>query len=126
MGEALAYTTAEAAFVLREPIKAVKKALDEGPVEAQLVHKPGARPVRAIAWADLLYLLAIQAAERRQADAGREEVAPGPGRTGSEPLWQAYRGSVRQLQRQWRLMSATARCCSRRRMWRAASRPSGR
>jgi uncharacterized protein (DUF433 family) len=61
MDKAVAYTTAEVAFVLREPVKAVKKALDEGPVEARLVHKPGARPVREIAWADLLYLFAVRA-----------------------------------------------------------------
>jgi uncharacterized protein (DUF433 family) len=68
MQKALAYTTAEVAFVLREPVKAVKKALDEGPVEAKLVHKPGARPVREIAWADLLYLYAVRAL--------REELTP--------------------------------------------------
>lgn len=50
MQRASAYTTAEVAFLLREPIKAVKKALDEGPVEAKLVHKRGARPVREIPW----------------------------------------------------------------------------
>ncbi|MBN9263268.1 MAG: hypothetical protein J0I75_01665, partial [Hyphomicrobium sp.] len=61
MDKALAYTTAEVAFVLREPIKAVRKALDEGPVEAKLVRKPGgARPVREVAWADLIYLFAVQ------------------------------------------------------------------
>ena len=68
MQKALAYTTAEVAFVLREPVKAVKKALDEGPVEAKLVHKPGARAVREIAWADLLYLFAVRAL--------REELTP--------------------------------------------------
>lgn len=61
MERALAFTTAEVAFVLREPIKAVKKALDEGPVEAKLLRKPGARPVRQIAWADVVYLFAVQA-----------------------------------------------------------------
>ena len=41
MDKSVAYTTAEVAFVLREPVKAVKKALDEGPVEAKLVQRPG-------------------------------------------------------------------------------------
>jgi uncharacterized protein (DUF433 family) len=68
MEKALAYTTAEVAFLLREPIKAVKKALDEGPVEARLVHRPGARPVREIAWRDLLYLFAVRTL--------REELTP--------------------------------------------------
>lgn len=68
MQRASAYTTAEVAFLLREPIKAVKKALDEGPVEAKLVHKRGARPVREIPWADLLYLFAVRAL--------REELTP--------------------------------------------------
>lgn len=60
MRDALAYTTAEAAFVLREPIKAVKKALDEGPIEAKLVRKPGAPAVRQIALMDLVYLFAVR------------------------------------------------------------------
>jgi uncharacterized protein (DUF433 family) len=68
MDKPVAYTTAEVAFVLGEPVKAVKKALDEGPVEAKLVHKPGGRPVREIAWADLLYLFAARSL--------REELTP--------------------------------------------------
>jgi hypothetical protein len=68
MDKSVAYTTAVVAFVLREPVKAVTKALDEGPVEAKLVHKPGARPVRETAWEDLLYLFAVRAL--------REELTP--------------------------------------------------
>lgn len=59
MAEALAYTAAEAAFVLREPVKTIRKALDEGPVEAKLVRKAGSS-VRAVEWIDLLYLFAIR------------------------------------------------------------------
>jgi uncharacterized protein (DUF433 family) len=59
MSEAVAFTAAEVAFVLREPVKAVKKALDEGPVEAKLVKKAGGA-VRAVGWADVLYLLAVR------------------------------------------------------------------
>jgi len=55
----LAYTAAEVAFVLREPVKSVKKALDEGPDEAKLVRK-GAGVVRAVGWTDLLYLFAVR------------------------------------------------------------------
>ena len=59
MSEVLEFTAAEAAFVLREPVKTVKKALDDGPVQAKLVRKAGGA-VRAIEWADLLYLLAVR------------------------------------------------------------------
>jgi uncharacterized protein (DUF433 family) len=57
MGQAHAFTTAEVAFVLREPINAVKKALDAGPVEAKLVKKPGGT-VRTVGWPDLVFLYA--------------------------------------------------------------------
>ncbi len=59
MSEAVAFTAPEAAFVLRESIKTVKKALDEGPVQAKLVRKAGGT-VRTIEWADLLYLFAVR------------------------------------------------------------------
>lgn len=59
MAEVLAYTAAEAAFVLGEPVKSIRKALDEGPVEAKLVRKAGSS-VRAVEWIDLLYLFAIR------------------------------------------------------------------
>jgi uncharacterized protein (DUF433 family) len=60
MAEAVAFTTAEVAFVLREPVKTVKKALDEGPVRAKLVRRAG-NAVRAVEWIDVLYLLAVRA-----------------------------------------------------------------
>ncbi|WP_442753275.1 DUF433 domain-containing protein [Methylocystis sp. JAN1] len=59
MSEAAAFTAAEVAFVLREPVKTIKKALDEGPIQAKLVKKPGGA-VRAIDWADVLYLFALR------------------------------------------------------------------
>lgn len=59
MAHALAFTAAEAAFVLREPVKAVKKALDDGPIEAKLVVKASGT-VRALGWSDLLYLFAVR------------------------------------------------------------------
>jgi uncharacterized protein (DUF433 family) len=59
MNEAAAFTAAEVAFVLREPVKAVKKALDEGPVQAKLVSRAGGT-VRAVEWADVLYLFAVR------------------------------------------------------------------
>lgn len=59
MAEALAFTAAEVAFVLREPVKAIKKALDDGPVEPKLIAKAGGS-VRAVEWADLIYLFAVR------------------------------------------------------------------
>jgi uncharacterized protein (DUF433 family) len=67
MADALAFTTAEVAFVLREPVKTVKRALDEGPVQARLVRKAGSA-VRAVEWSDLLYLFAVRTL--------REELTP--------------------------------------------------
>ncbi|MFC5394233.1 DUF433 domain-containing protein [Bosea vestrisii] len=54
------FTAAEAAFVLREPVRTVKKSLDLGPVRPVLVRRAGA-PVRAIEWRDLFYLYAVRA-----------------------------------------------------------------
>ena len=54
------FTAAEAAFVLREPIRAVKKALDRGPVRSVLRAR-SRTPVRVIDWADLFYLFAVKA-----------------------------------------------------------------
>ena len=67
MAETVAFTAAEVAFVLREPLRAVKKALDEGPVRAKLVMKGGGT-VRAVELADILYLFAVRAL--------REELTP--------------------------------------------------
>lgn len=67
MAEPLAFTAAEAAFVLREPVRVVKKALDDGPVEPKLVTKPGGS-VRAVGWSDLVYLFAVRSL--------REELTP--------------------------------------------------
>jgi uncharacterized protein (DUF433 family) len=54
------FTAGEAAFVLREPIRAVKKALDSGPVRPTLRHGAGA-PVRTIGWSDMFFLFASRA-----------------------------------------------------------------
>lgn len=59
MSENLRFTAAEAAFVLQEPVKAVKKALDEGPIRSVLCHEAGS-PVRAIDGPDLVYLYAVR------------------------------------------------------------------
>lgn len=53
------FTAAEAAFVLREPLKSVKKAMDAGPVRPVLQRRGGIR-VRTIRWPDLVYLFAVR------------------------------------------------------------------
>ncbi|MFG1304693.1 DUF433 domain-containing protein [Xanthobacter autotrophicus] len=60
MAHSAQFTAAEAAFVLREPVKAVKKALDSGPVRPVLLRRAGAA-VRTIEWRDLFYLYAVRA-----------------------------------------------------------------
>jgi uncharacterized protein (DUF433 family) len=67
MADTAQFTAAEAAFVLREPIRAIKKALDAGPVRPVLLRRAGAS-VRAIGWNDLFYLYAVRAL--------REELTP--------------------------------------------------
>lgn len=60
MSKTVAFTAAEVAFVLREPVKTVKKALDEGPVEPRLMKKAGAT-VRTVDRTDLLYFFVVRA-----------------------------------------------------------------
>jgi uncharacterized protein (DUF433 family) len=72
MLEAATFTAAEVAFVLGEPVKAVKKALDEGPVRARLIRKAGGA-VRAVDWADLLYLYAVRALREELTTKARAE-----------------------------------------------------
>jgi uncharacterized protein (DUF433 family) len=67
MSETLRFTAAEAAFVLQEPLKSIKKALDEGPIRPVLLRKAGSQ-VRAIDRSDLFYLYAVRTL--------REELTP--------------------------------------------------
>jgi hypothetical protein len=60
MAQIVQFTASEAAFVLREPVRVVKKALDAGPVRPVLQRRAGAS-VRAIGWSDLFYLYAVRA-----------------------------------------------------------------
>lgn len=72
MAESQAFTAAEVAFVMREPVKAIKKALDEGPVRATLIARPGGT-VRAVGWSDLLYLFAVRALRNELTPKARNE-----------------------------------------------------
>jgi uncharacterized protein (DUF433 family) len=84
MPEMVQFTAAEAAFVLGEPIKTVKKALDTGPVRPMLLRRAGV-PVRAIGWSDLFYLFSMRAL--------REELTP---KARAEFYQALQRDSVRQ------------------------------
>ena len=66
------FTAAEAAFVLREPIRAVKKAFDRGPVRPILQLRSGTS-VRVITWADLFYLFAARSLRVHLSPAARVE-----------------------------------------------------
>lgn len=59
MSGTLRFTAAEAAFVLQEPVKSIKRALDEGPVRPVLLDRAGSH-VRAIDRSDLFYLYAVR------------------------------------------------------------------
>lgn len=68
----LAFTAAEAAFVLREPVKTVKKALDIGPIRARLIGKAGLS-VRTLDLSDLVYLMVERGMRDELTRKGREE-----------------------------------------------------
>jgi uncharacterized protein (DUF433 family) len=70
MTEIRHFTAAEAAFVLREPLRAVKKALDAGPVRPTLLQRGGA-PVRMIGRSDLFYLYAMRSLRDELTPRGR-------------------------------------------------------
>jgi uncharacterized protein (DUF433 family) len=72
MAEVRAYSAAEVAFVLREPIRRVKKAFESGPVEAKLVRKQGG-VVRAVDYVDLFYLFAIRSLRNELTPEARHE-----------------------------------------------------
>jgi|SRR5580658_269950 uncharacterized protein (DUF433 family) len=78
------FTAAEAAFVLREPIRVVKKALDAGPVRPVLLHRTGSS-VRAIGWSDLFYLYAVRALRDELTPKARTEFYEALQLTTSEP-----------------------------------------
>lgn len=59
MATGSSYTAAEVAFMLREPVKTVKRALDDGPVTSTLVPREGGA-MRAVDRTDLVYLLAMR------------------------------------------------------------------
>jgi uncharacterized protein (DUF433 family) len=73
MSHAARFTAAEAAFILREPVRAVKKALDVGPVRPVLLRRDGGS-VRAIGWSDLLYLFAARALRDELTPKARAEL----------------------------------------------------
>ena len=91
---------AEAAFVLREPVRAVKKALDAGPVRPVLLRRAGA-PVRAIEWRDLFYLYAVRALRDELTPKARTEfyeaLQQAPIERGDEVRFGRFRISVSDL-----------------------------
>lgn len=60
MNDKSMFTAAEVAFVLRVPVRAVRKAFDQGPVRPVLQPRAGGS-VRVIGRADLFYLFAVRA-----------------------------------------------------------------
>ncbi len=66
------FTAAEAAFVLRVPIRDVKKALDSGPVQPTLRAQSGSY-IRVIDRTDLFYLFAIKTLRDSLTQPAREE-----------------------------------------------------
>lgn len=94
------FTAAEAAFVLREPVRAVKKSLDFGPIRSVLVRRAGA-PVRAIGWSDLFYLYAVRALRDELTPKARSEfyeaLQQTPIERSDEVRFGRFRISVRDL-----------------------------
>lgn len=94
------FTAAEAAFVLREPVRSVKKSLELGPVRPVLVRRAGTS-VRAIEWRDLFYLYAMRALRDELTPKGRSEfyeaLQETPIEHRSEVCFGRFRISVRDL-----------------------------
>jgi uncharacterized protein (DUF433 family) len=94
MAQAAQFTVAEAAFVLREPIRAVKKALDAGPVRPVLLRRAGA-PVRAIDKGDLFYLYAVRELREELTPKARTEFYDAFRRTLTEDSDEVFLGRLR-------------------------------
>lgn len=67
------FTVSEAAFVLAEPVKTVKNALDTGPVVPTLKRRAGSF-VRTVAWRDLFHLFLLRTLRDQLAPAARAEL----------------------------------------------------
>jgi uncharacterized protein (DUF433 family) len=100
MAHTAQFTAAEAAFVLREPVRAVKKALDSGPVRPLLLRRAGSS-VRAIGWSDLFYLYAVRALREELTPKARSEfyeaLQQTPVEKGDEVRFGRFRISVTDL-----------------------------
>lgn len=95
------FTTTEAAYILREPVRVVRKALDDGPVRAVLLHGAGGSSVRAIGWNDVFYLYAVQALRSELTPKARiefyEALQQAPAEPRKEVLFGRFRVSVGDL-----------------------------
>jgi uncharacterized protein (DUF433 family) len=100
MTRTVQFTAAEAAFVLQEPLRSIKKALDEGPVRPVLIRKAGAS-VRAIGWPDLFYLFAMRSLREELTPKARvefyEALRRSPPERGSEVRFGRFRVAVADL-----------------------------
>lgn len=67
------WTTAQAAFVLNEPLDALKKIVERGPVKARVVRSGGLR-VRKFALTDLIFLRAERELRTELTPKGRAEL----------------------------------------------------
>lgn len=94
MSKTAAFTAAQVAFVLREPVKTVKKALDEGPVRARLVQKAGG-VVRTVDRKDLLHLFAARSLREELTPAGRVQLCHAIRRTPIESEHEVRFGVLR-------------------------------
>ncbi len=73
MAETQRLTAAEAAFVLNELPKAVRKALDEGPIEATVIRRRGVS-VRMLERVDVIYLYAASLLKEELTPTSRQEL----------------------------------------------------
>jgi uncharacterized protein (DUF433 family) len=94
------FTAAEAAFVLREPVRTVKKSLDLGPVCPVLVPGAGGS-TRAIEWRDLFYLYAVRVLRDELTPKARgefyEAIQQTPIKNRGEVRFGRFRVSIRDL-----------------------------
>lgn len=94
MAQTAQFTVAEVAFVLREPIRAVKKALEAGPVRPVLLRRAGA-PIRAIDKSDLFYLYAVRELREELTPKARTDLYETLRRWAKEPRGEVSYGRLR-------------------------------
>jgi len=94
-GEPRGWTTAEAAFILEEPLDLFKKVVDRSPVKPQVVKQGGGLKVRTFAFDDLVFLHALTDLIKAFTPETRENLYVALKRTPRDKLREVALGSLK-------------------------------